>query len=140
MSFTIKSIFPSLNVPEDVLNKHRMAVGMRIRDSWNARYDYPPLKIDEDGQQVNQYEDTLLIGQKQLLKGILPKSPNPLKRRRGGEGKLPLRRTRTCSDLHPLLIIRLPKESQTGLPHSFDVVCVYGANFQFITPSKLLPG
>lgn len=91
MSFTIKSIFPSLNVPEDVLNKHRMAVGMRIRDSWNARYDYPPLKIDEDGQQVNQYEDHFIDRAKTIIKGYLAEIAKPLEKKKRRRRKAPIK-------------------------------------------------
>ena len=57
MAFTVKSIFPHFDFPGEVMNQHRMNVGMRVRDSWNARYDTFPSKIEEDGCLVNQYPD-----------------------------------------------------------------------------------
>src|SRR5688500_3015382 len=68
MSFTVKQIFPPLNLPDEVANRHRMAVGMRVRDSWNARYDNSPPKIDEEGVLVNSYDDALKDQASRIIK------------------------------------------------------------------------
>lgn len=58
MSFTVKQIFPAINIPEEGIKELRMAVGMGIRDSWIDLHKSPPPKVEEDGYLACSYDDS----------------------------------------------------------------------------------
>lgn len=83
MSFTVKDIFPALNLSQDELNKHRMAVGTGVRDSWIDLHKSPPPKIEEEGHMVCSYHDEFRLRAEAVIARYIAKTfATPKKRPR----------------------------------------------------------
>lgn len=82
MGFTVKEIFPKVDMDIDSLLTHRLRVGINVKSSWMTTRGKPLSKIKEDGFAVCLYPDDFKIDAKRVVKRYLTKYNLVVKKRR----------------------------------------------------------
>jgi hypothetical protein len=74
MGFTIKTIFPHLNLSDEETRLHRLCVGRNVKSSYQSIYKSLPDKVDEDGYSVYQYPEEFKVQAERVIKRYLKKN------------------------------------------------------------------
>ena len=84
MPFTVATFFHRINLPENVLRKHRFRAGKSIKNSWWNRFhtNVPRVYEPQTGVKVCSYPDDFFPIAKKIAQNYIDKNRLPVRQRR----------------------------------------------------------